>query len=349
MVTEFTSHGGFFLGKKKIIAGAIGVIGILIISGVIFIPKLIENRNQNQDFEFTTNEIIELIESDLYFLNLTMDYGFDDYLDNPEASQKIHSQAEFEYGCTCISILDPINNSLFGRNFDWYDGGKLVLITHPEDGYKSISMVDLYSLEHYSDIYLDEMLASEFWRLAFSPFDGMNEWGVAVGCLVSHGMTTSDDPAKYNLESLEFMRLVLDYAQNVSEVIDLWEEFDMDYGIGPDVHYMVADAQGNSAIFEWINGEMEVITNTQPWQVVTNFRIYNATEQDQLNCWRFSEVNETLNDVGDSISSSQLMNLLAEVSQVGSTRWSNVYDLFHLKFYINIDRNYNEDPYIFSL
>jgi len=337
------------LNKKMTIACAIGVMGILIISGVIFIPKLIEHRNQNQDLEFTTNEIIELIESDLYFLNLTMDYGFDDYLTNPEASQKIFSQVEFDYGCTCISILDPINNSLFGRNFDWYDGGKLILITQPEDGYKSISMVDLYSLEHYSDINVDELSSSEYWRLAFSPFDGMNEWGVGVGCLVSPGMITSEDPVKQNLDSLEFIRLALDYAKNVSEVIDLWENFDMDYGNGPDVHYMVADAQGNSAVFEWINGEMEVITNTQPWQVVTNFRLYNATEQDQLNCWRFSKVNETLNVVGDSISSSQLLNLLAEVSQVDFTKWSNVYDLIERKAYITVDRNYNEEPYIFTL
>ena len=68
------------LNKKITIACAIGLTGILIISGIIFIPKLIENHNQNFDIEYTTNEVIELIESDLYFLNLTMDYGFDDVL-----------------------------------------------------------------------------------------------------------------------------------------------------------------------------------------------------------------------------------------------------------------------------
>jgi len=339
----------YILDKKIKIAGVLGVLGILIISGFIVIPILIENRNQKQNLEFPPNEIITLIESDLYFLNLTLDYGFDDYINIPGSSQEYPSQAEFEFGCTCISILDPINNSLFGRNFDWYDGGKLILVTQPENGYKSISMVDLYSLEYYSGLNIDEITSSEFWRLAFSPFDGMNEHGVAVGCLVSPGMITSDDPAKQDLDSLGFMRLALDYAQNVSEVIDLWENFDMDYGVGPDLHFMVADAQGNSAVIEWIDGKMDVITNTQPWQVVTNFRIYNATEQDQLNCWRFSAVNETLNDVGDSMSSSQLMDMLAEVSQVGSTKWSNVYDLIALKAYITVDRNYDEDPYIFTL
>ncbi|QEE14586.1 linear amide C-N hydrolase [Promethearchaeum syntrophicum] len=337
------------MSKKITIAAAIGLTGILIISGVIFIPKIFKNQNNFQEIEFTSNEIIELIESDFYFLNLTVDYGFDKYINNPEASQKLQSQVEIQYGCTCISILDPMKNSLFGRNFDWYDGGKLILVTQPENGYKSISMVDLYSLEHYSGISIDEMSSSEFWQLAFSPFDGMNEWGVAVGCLVSPGMIISDDSAKQNLGSLEFMRLALDYAKNVSEVIDLWKNYDMDYGMGPDVHYMVADAQGNSVVLEWINGEMEVIANTQPWQVVTNFRIYNATEQDQLNCWRFSEVNETLNVVGNSMNSSQLLNLLADVSQVGFTKWSNVYDLINQKVYITIDRNYNEEPYIFTL
>ncbi len=341
--------GASFLGKKKIIAGTLGIVGILIISGFIIIPKLIENRNQNPDLEFTTNEIITLIKSDLYFLNLTMDYGFDDYINIPSSPQKYPSQTEFEFGCTCISVLDPINNSLFGRNFDWYDGGKLILVTQPENGYKSISMVDLYSLEYYGGLNIDKISPSEYWRLAFSPFDGMNEWGVAVGCLVSPGMITSEDPAKQDLDSLGFMRLALDYAQNVSEVIDLWENFNMDYGVGPGVHFMVADVQGNSAIIEWINGEMKVITNTQTWQVVTNFKIYNATEQDQINCWRFSKVNETLNDVGDSMNRSQLMNMLAEVSQVDWTKWSNVYDLIDLKAYITIDRNYNEDPYIFTL
>jgi hypothetical protein len=339
--------GVSFMGKKKNIAVALGVVGILIISGFIIFPKLIENQNSNPDF--ISNEIITLIDSDLYFLNLTMDYGFDDYINIPEFSQEYPIQIEFEFGCTCISVLDPKNNSLFGRNFDWYDGGKLILVTQPENGYKSISMVDLYSLEYYGGINIDEISLSEFWRLAFSPFDGMNEWGVAVGCLVSPGMIISEDPAKQNLDSLGFMRLALDYAKNVSEVIDLWRNFNMDYGAGPDVHYMVADAQGNSAIIEWINGKMEVITNTQPWQVVTNFRIFNATEQDQLNCWRYSTVNETLNDVGDSMSSSQLMNMLSEVSQVEWTKWSSVYDLLSLKAYITVDRKYDEDPYIFTL
>ncbi|MBA7525632.1 hypothetical protein ES705_17785 [subsurface metagenome] len=336
------------MSKKKYFAVAIGFIGILFISGFIIIPKLIENQNLSPYSELTPNEIM-LIESDLYILNLTIDYGFDDYINNPGTSQESPSQAEFEFGCTCISILDPKNNSLFGRNFDWYDGGKLILFTQPENGYKSISMVDLFSLKYYSGLDIDQISSSEYWRLAFSTFDGMNECGVAVGCLVSPGMITSDDPAKQDLDSLEFMRLALDYAQNVSEVIDLWENFNMDYGSGPDLHYMVADAQGNSAVIEWINGEMEVITNTQPWQVVTNFRIYNATEQDQLTCWRFSLANETLNDIGDTMNSSQLMNTLSDVSQVGSTKWSNVYDLIDLKAYITLDRNYNEDPYIFTL
>ncbi len=338
------------LRKRKIFAIALAIVGILIISGIIFIPKFIkkQDQNQNPDLEFTTNEIIRL-ESDLYFLNLTMDYGFDDYINIPGSSEEYPSLVEFEFGCTCISILDPINNSLFGRNFDWFEGGKLILITQPENGYKSISMVDLYSLEHYGGLNIDDISSSEYWRLVFSPFDGMNEKGVAIGCLVSQGMNISEDPVKQNLDSLGFMRLALDYAENVSDVIDLWENFNMDYGLGPTLHFMVADAQGNSAIIEWIDEEMEVIVNTQPWQVVTNFRIFNATEDDQLNCWRFSEVNETLNEVGNSITSSQLMNLLADVSQVGWTKWSNVYDLISFKAYITVDRKYDEDPYIFTL
>ncbi len=341
--------GAYILDKKIKITCALGVLGILIISGFIIIPILIEKRNQNPYTDFPPNEIITLIESDLYFLNLTMDYRFDDYINIPGSSQEYPSLTEFEFGCTCISILDPINNSLFGRNFDWNEGAKLILVTQPENGYKSISMVDLYTLEKYGGINIDQITPSEYWKLAFSPFDGMNEYGVAVGCLVSPGMIISDDPAKQDLDSLGFMRLALDYAQDVSEVINLWENFNMDYGAGPDVHFMVADAQGNSAIIEWINGEMEVITNTQTWQVVTNFRIYNMTEQDQTNCWRFSQVNNTLNDVGDSMSSMQLMDMLAEVSQASWTKWSNVYDLITLKAYITVDRNYNEDPYIFTL
>ncbi len=109
-------------------------------------------------------------------------------------------------------------------------------------------------------------------RAPYLPFDGMNEHGLAVGMMsVSHA-EGGVDKEKFTLDELELIRLMLDYARDVPEALDLLEDFNIDFGSVP-VHFLLADASGNSAVVEYLAGVPVVVKSAQPWQVATNFLI----------------------------------------------------------------------------
>ncbi|TFH27875.1 MAG: linear amide C-N hydrolase [Promethearchaeota archaeon] len=332
--------------------GLVLIVGVVFITGIVLIPRI--NPNSDDDspdgpqLPYPENKIISLDRGSLYFLNLTTDYHFDTRLStslSPFIPILLNSSA---FACTCVSITTSPNCSLFGRNFDWYPGNKLIIETHPPNAYRSISMVDVDALGlNFPTDFLST--SSTFYpTFAFSPFDGMNEQGLSVGCLVSPGMTPGYNKSKSTLNSLEFMRLALDYATSVSEVVDLWEKYNIDYLGGPNLHYMVGDALGNSAIIEWIDGEMVEIENIETWQVVTNFRISNASAADFNSCWRYTEAVNVLTSEYIVWNQEIMRDLLANVS-VSGTQWSNVYDMAQRCASITIERQFQKHAWEFRL
>ena len=52
---------------------------------------------------------------------------------------------------------------------------------------------------------------------------------------------------------------MLDKAANVDEALELLAQYDMHSSAGSCYHFQLADAQGNSAVAEYIDNEFEVI------------------------------------------------------------------------------------------
>ena len=102
------------------------------------------------------------------------------------------------------------------------------------------------------------------------PFDGMNERGLAVAMAqVPEARSPSGErPAG----SLGVMRLVLDRAATVAEAVAIFRRTAIDFSGGPPLHYLVADASGDSAVIEYVDGRVEVIPRGErPFQAMTNF------------------------------------------------------------------------------
>jgi choloylglycine hydrolase len=123
---------------------------------------------------------------------------------------------------------------LFGRNLDWTNHIALLLFTHPSDGYASISMVHLDPLG-YSE---GDPVDSPGNRRAFlmsptTPLDGMNECGVAIGMMLVDHADPPYDPEKVTLHSGLVIRLVLDYAKNTEEAVELLGNYNVDFGDYP--------------------------------------------------------------------------------------------------------------------
>jgi hypothetical protein len=266
----------------------------------------------------------------LYVMHLYEDYHFDDWLKTgtqAEAYRPLVPLPTAEcWACTCFSAFGRSGQAILARNFDWYNHPTLLLFTHPPHGYDSVSMVDI----SYLGFGADQPSWSDRQRLLdapYLPFDGMNERGLAVGMMAVPDAQAGNDARKVTIDSLAAIRLLLDKAQSVDEALSFLEAYNVDWGSGPPLHYLIADSSGNSAVVEFVDGEMKVLRSEKPWQVATNFVLSGHSPQSAVSqCNRYATASRTLEQAQGQLSQQEAMALLQDVSQP-STIWSVVYDM----------------------
>lgn len=271
--------------------------------------------------------------------------------------------------CSSFAALSLHGHPIFGYNNDGEYQPVLLLFTDPPDGYASISISDLGgSLPGFTKTFtpFDSDRARSL--LLYAPYftqSGMNEMGLAVSSMTDPNGSWTIDPEKDTLGASEARRFILDHAKDVDEAISLLSQYNVSYAGTSTSHLLVADRSGHSALLEWVNGEMKVIRNQQPWQVSTNFQVYGA--QPTIDAYtseyqtagviaedtigrrysRYVTAWETLKKAGGLLSPDQSMDLLSTVSlNVNTdevtflTQYSIVYDLVTGEVRIAIERNY---------
>jgi hypothetical protein len=254
----------------------------------------------------------------LYVMWYYGDYHFIDVL-------KRGIRRDGAWACTCFKAISKEDGSLMGRNFDWEDHPALLLFTDPPDGYASVSMVDIFYLG-YNKKDIPKNNPGSLFTAPHIPFDGMNEHGLAIGMMAVQEADPPRDSGKVTISSLNVIRLMLDYAKNVEEALSLIAEYNIDFTDGPPLHYLIADAAGDSVVVEFVDRQMKVIRSEKPWQVSTNFIISDEKPGDgPSGCRRYNKVWQKLTDTGGRISQEEALGLLKIVSQV-NTIWSIVYD-----------------------
>ena len=291
----------------------------------------------------------------LYVMRYTGDYGFDQYLKTGIYPDQPTFPAEYDdtdaWGCTTFAALNAKGERLLGRNFDWYaDHPALLLFTDPPDGYASVAMVDISYLGYTGDT-IGFFERTALAHAPYIPFDGMNEMGVAVGMMALPYGNGQRDPALRTLEDLEVIRMVLDYAASVDQAIELLSGYNVRFSVDIPLHYLIADAGGDSVVIEYVYGELRMLHNDQPWQVATNFIISEEEPQGAASsCWRYNKAYQALEDAQGSLTSPQAWDLLGQVSQSGSfpTIWSVLYNLTSGEVSLVMDRNYAQ-VYTFHL
>lgn len=263
---------------KKIVLGIVSTILLLIIVLVITVFAVWHN-------ELTSVSSIKLLQeaneenksAPVYQMDIKGNYYFDDFIDKGGASNDNELinfiVKKITKGIIPITInVDPIGCSsftaktsdgirLFGRNYDFSTTTGMIIHTKPTDGrYESYSSVDLQFLGIKNGVSLDSIM-QKFLCLAapYAPLDGMNEMGVSCGIYMSYQGSTFNVPTNQNTEkpditSTTLLRLILDYAANVEEAINLAMAYDLHDSANTSFHYMVADKTGASAILEWTNG-----------------------------------------------------------------------------------------------
>ena len=128
---------------------------------------------------------------------------------------------------------------------------QLFVRTAPEDGYRSISMVNL-SYIGFGEGKLPTSLLDSLLTLAapYVPLDGLNEKGLAVGVLLIDTEPTDQQTDKPDITTTTAIRLLLDRAATVDEALALLSQYDMHASANSCYHFQIADAAGRAVVVE---------------------------------------------------------------------------------------------------
>lgn len=163
-----------------------------------------------------------------------------------------------EIGCSAFTAVTSEGDALFGRNYDFSKTNTCIVFTEANAGrHASISSVDLQFLGMDVDSNVDGLIDKiTCLAAAYAPLDGINDAGVSCGIFMSYQgsetVATDQNTDKPDFTSTTLLRLILDYADDVDEAVELARSYDLHDSAGTSYHYMVADASGRSVILEWI-------------------------------------------------------------------------------------------------
>ena len=69
--------------------------------------------------------------------------------------------------------------------------------------------------------------------------------------------------------------LLLYILPTVDEAVELLRQYNIYFSGGTDCHFLIADASGNSVLVEYYDGELQVVTTGENYQIASNFIAYN--------------------------------------------------------------------------
>ncbi|MDO4554577.1 MAG: C45 family peptidase [Lachnospiraceae bacterium] len=238
------------------------------------------------------------------------------------------------FGCSTLSAVNASGEHLFGRNFDWENCEAMIVETHPQNGYASISTVNMdFITQSLSGTAKAVLKLDEVKTLTaiYAPLDGMNEKGLAVSVnMIQDSADISQDKDKTDITTTTAVRLLLDQAASVEEALELLEAYDLHGSMGMMIHFALSDSTGRSVVVEYVENEMIVIETP----VVTNFYLAEGekygigTQQSHeryeilMNTLKEKEILE-MEDMRDALDSVSKDNF----EEYASTEWSIVFNL----------------------
>lgn len=285
----------------------------------------------------------------MYQMTYCGDYGFDDFLEvgagndaDIEAfvTKQLLKGLPIDLGvtgngCTAFVVKNENGNILFGRNFDFTYAPSLQLYTTPDNGYASVSTINLAFAGYSEDNLPDSSFFNSFLTLAapFLPFDGMNEKGLAIALLAVPEAQVPYDPDKITLNTTTAIRLVLDKAATVEEAVELLKQYNIYFSGGIACHYLIADASEHSVIVEYVNQELCVVGTETGYQIASNFITYDGLNIGEgfTEFERYDKVQNAIEANSGILEASQAVQLLANVGvfddDTDKLQWSVLYNL----------------------
>lgn len=312
--------------------------------------KIIQNKEKN-----IRVEVNQISNRPFYSMNYYGDYRFDEYLLKgagnideycsliDEILLSDHSQniKKEPFGCGAFVAHNPEGDMILARNMDCECAIPMLLRSGDDKDYRSLALINMADLD-WDDITFDTLETDPKSTLAapYSPSDGINEYGLAVAILSDANAIYPNSSDKITLLDLTLPRLILNKAKSVEEAIECIKNYNLFYIIAP-LHFFVADAKGDSAVIEFVDGNMVTTKKNNDYQVVTNFTLYHNPNHEGFGKDRYENMENELSKRKGIISEADALELLKKNVIPGDEQWSAIYNLTKRSLTVTFSRDYH--------
>ena len=359
---------------KKILLTLAAVVLVLVVAAVAAIYSVWHNEISSvASIKMLRDRNDDHLDGAVYSMEVKGDFYLDDFVAQGGVSSdseliqfitdnitkgvvKINMTAP-EIGCSSFTATTQEGDAIFARNYDFSKTNAMLVFTEANEGrHASISTVDLQFLGVDVDQNMTSMMDKILCLAApYAPLDGVNDAGVSCGIYMTYQggeetVATSQDTDKPDFTSTTLLRLILDYADNVEEAVEIASSYDLHDSAVTSYHYMVADASGKSAILEWTTDgavdttdndgsqrTLKVIYNDQDqnigereaasdYQIITNFVLQpgyyeGVPAENKKGADRYDRLYEELQAIDGVVADEQgAMDIL---ESVGRRSWDN--------------------------
>ncbi len=238
--------------------------------------------------------------------------------------------------CTTF-LMEHQGHYYFGRNYDWVSGNGMLVVNNRYLQKASAHDPSLQWTSNFGSISFNQF-GKEF------PTGGMNEKGLVVELMWLDETQYPEADKRGAVNVLQWIQYQLDCSATIEDVIASDQLIRITSNDSPPLHYLIADASGNTATIEFLNGKMVVHKGKDlPYPVLSNSTYANSVRQadpqikegqtpsfDDNSIQRFAQVCTMLSQYRTTHTGKPVDNafsILDHVSQGDYTKWRIVYDI----------------------
>ncbi len=226
--------------------------------------------------------------------------------------------------CCTTFVIKSENNLIFGRNLDWVSENGIIVVNQKNQLKESLVFPP------------DEPITwtSKYGSVTFNqfgkelPYGGINEKGLVIEIMVADAEYPEADNRRA-VNELQWVQYQLDNASNIDEVIANDKIIRLSK-VNQELHFLVADKNGDIAVIEFIKGKMTVYKDSKLLFPVLENDTYETSlkkyknEKNNRFCKAARKV-ETYNEKTNISVIDYSFEILKDVAINGS--WSIVYDI----------------------
>ncbi len=180
----------------------------------------------------------------------------------------------FAGACTTFLLTGESEDELvFGRNYDWEVGAGLLIVNKAGVAKSALTFggdeITVEWVSRYGSITFNQF-GREF------PMGGINEVGLVIEVMWMSETTYPEPDARPTIIELQWVQYQLDTAATVEDVLTSDEYIRISQNSFTPLHFLVADATGDCATVEFIEGKLVAHRNDElhgdelPYPVLTN-------------------------------------------------------------------------------